>query len=171
VAREDDAADAGALCATEERAEVAGVGDACGDEQERRGAGLGGAAEFFEGDRLEGAGERDDALGGVGAGLGIESGAGDRLDGNPALGGQLLNLVELGRRVLVLGQQDAADAATPRSEELEDGATTFDLVPAELPQRRARRAATTGGGGGIVTAAPTTGGWGGTAGPASGATP
>jgi hypothetical protein len=96
VAREDDAPDAGALGAAEEGAEVAGVGDAGGDEEERRGAVLGRAGKVYEGDRIEGAGQRDDALGRVGAGLCIETGSGHGLDGDAALCGELLDAVELG---------------------------------------------------------------------------
>src|SRR6185312_6274143 len=92
-------------------AEVAGVGDAGGDQEERRGAVLGGADEVDEGDRIERAGQRDDALGRVGTGLCVETGPGHGLDGDAALGGELLYVVELGGGVLVLGHEDAADAA------------------------------------------------------------
>ena len=73
-----------------------------------------GRAEVRERDRIEGAGQRDDALGRLGAGLSVEAGAGDRLDRDAASCGELLYAIELRRGVLVLGHQDPTDACVGR---------------------------------------------------------
>ena len=109
------AGDAGTLGAAQQRAQVARVGDAGRDEQERRRAAATRPAQVLEGDRLERAGQRDDPLGRLGAGLGVEAGPRHRLDRDPQAGGQLLDPVELRRGVLVLGQQDPAHRAPPHA--------------------------------------------------------
>ena len=91
-----------------------------------------GGAEVLERHRLDRAGERQDALGRLGPGLGVEPMPGHRLDGHPQPGRQLLNAIQLRRRILVLRQQDLADRAAPDGEQLQHGPPALDLVAAEL---------------------------------------
>ena len=91
-----------------------------------------GAAQVLECDGLERAGQGQDALGRVGAGLGVEPGPGHGLDRDPQPAGQLLDAVELRRGVLILGEQDPAHGAPPDREQLEYGPASLDLVAAEL---------------------------------------
>ena len=131
--RQDDAGDAGALGAAQQRAQVARVGDAGGDEQERFGAPLR-RAEVLERHRLDRGGHGHHALGRLGPGLGVEPGPGHGLDGHPHAGGQLFNAVQLGRGVLVLGHQDAPYGPAAHAEQLEHGPAPLDLVSPELAQ-------------------------------------
>ena len=100
----------GALGTAQQRPQVARIGDPGSHQQEgvatdRRTCG---GAEVLEGHRLDRAGQGDDALRGLGAGLGIEAGVRHGLDGNPHPGGQLLDLVQQRRGVLVLGHEHLA---------------------------------------------------------------
>ena len=127
------AGDPGALGAAQQGAQVARIGDAGGHQHEGLHAAAG-RAEIFEGHRFDRRGQGHDALGRLGAGLGIEPGAGHGLDRDPQAGGQLLDAIELGRGVLVLGQHDAPDGPAPDAEQLEHGAAPLDLVSPERAQ-------------------------------------
>ena len=54
-----------------------------------------GCHQILERHRLEGAGQGQNALGRLGAGLGVEPGARHRLDRDPHAPGQLLDAVQL----------------------------------------------------------------------------
>ena len=83
MARQDDTGDAGALGAAQQRAQVPGVGDAGRHEEEGSRAVAIGPGQVLEGNRLERAGQGQDTLGCVRAGLGVQPGPGHRLDGDP----------------------------------------------------------------------------------------
>ena len=87
VAGQHDARDARALGRAQEGAEVAGIGDAVdGDEERRPSVGRGRDRQLVELGLRERLGPGDDALGRVGAGLGVELGAGR--PAGPAPGGR-----------------------------------------------------------------------------------
>ena len=73
------------------------------------------------------------ALGGLGAGLGEQSGAGDLADGHLEVEGEIDDVLEHLGVVLVLGDEDLADSAAAGEQQLADGLATLDLVAAEAP--------------------------------------
>ena len=113
VAGQHDPRNTGTLRAAQQRAQVARVGDAGRHDKEGRRTGPARTAEILERDGFERAGQRHDALGRLGAGLCVETGAGHRLDRHPQAGRQLLDAIELWRGVLVLGEQDPAHRPSP----------------------------------------------------------
>ena len=125
----------GALGAAQQSAQVAGVGDAGRDQEEGRGGPGGGRAHLLERHRVNRPGQSQHPLGGLGPGLGVEPGVGHGLEGNAQFGGQCLNPIELGRGILVLGHEDASDAAARCGQQLEHGLTALDLVAAQLADR------------------------------------
>src|SRR6185437_15691898 len=135
VPGQDDAGDPGALGAAEHRPEVARVGDP-GDDQQERGGPVGtGVAEVVQRDRVERPGPGQHPLGGVGSGFGVETPAGHHLHPDVPAGGQSLDPVELGGRVLPVGDPQLADRAAAGGQELQDGLAALHLVAAQLPRR------------------------------------
>ena len=87
-----------------------------------------GPAQRLELDLLEGPGVGQDALGGVGAGRPFELGPGDEHEPGAPTRGEALDLVDLGRRVEVLGDPDLAHRSAARGQQLAHGLTALDLV-------------------------------------------
>ena len=79
--------------AAQEGTDVAGIGDAVEDEQEGRSRPAG-RAQLVQVRLREGLGVGQDALGGFGAGLGLEPGAGHAAQRDPTLPGQGGDVVE-----------------------------------------------------------------------------
>ena len=89
------------------------------------------ARQVLERHRLERGGLGHHALG-ASVRLGVKPGPGHQLDPDVAPGGQGLDVVELGRGVLSLGDEEPAHGPAPGGQQLEDGPAPLDLVPAQL---------------------------------------
>ncbi len=136
VTGQDHPRDPGALGRAQQRAEVAGVGQPVERQQERSGTAGGGPGQAVHLDRLQLGGVGQHALGGVGAGLGVQLAAADLADGDAVLGGQLDDLVDDRRRIQVVGQPHLPDLATPGEQQLAHRLPALDLVAAQRPSRR-----------------------------------
>jgi hypothetical protein len=129
VARDDQAVAAGGFGAAGEGAEVVGVLDTVeGEEEGGLATGEGDGQELGQLDRLDRGHDGEDALVGAAAGLGVEQGAGDGLDLDPAAPRQVEELAE-GRPAGTGGEQDPVHGAAG-AEGLDDRAAALDQHPA-----------------------------------------
>jgi hypothetical protein len=128
-AGDDQAVAAGGFGAAGQGAEVVGVLDAVeGEEEGGLGAGQGDGQELDQVDGLDGGRDGEDALVGAAAGLRLDQGAGDGLDLDAAVAGQVEEVPEGGPAGARGDQDPVHGAAGP--EGLDDRATALDQDPA-----------------------------------------
>jgi hypothetical protein len=129
VAGDDQAVAAGGFGAAGQGAEVVGILDAVeGEEEGGLPAGQGNRQELGQADGLDRGHDGEDALMGAAAGLGLDQGAGDGLDLDPVLAGEVEEVAE-GGPAGAGGDQDPVHGAAG-AEGLDDRAAALDQDPA-----------------------------------------
>src|SRR4029453_15982676 len=106
---------------------VRGLDAVEGEEEGGLGAGQGDGQELGQVDRLDGGHDGEDALVGAAAGLGLDQGAGDGLDLDPAVAGEVEEVAE-GGPAGAGGDQDPVHGAAG-AEGLDDRAAARDQPP------------------------------------------
>jgi hypothetical protein len=131
--REHDSRDAGLLCRPKGGTKVVRICHAVEHEEERRSS-TGIHHERVEVRLVERPSQRYDSLMGFGARDGFQSRPRHCHDANPACTRQSLDLVQLGRRIQALGDQELLNRSSSGREQLQHCAPSLDLLSTE-PER------------------------------------